>query len=149
VYFYIFEYDYLFEPAPVDIKLEKGKIIKFDFYVELSCVYKVGIRFMDEHGNYENIHKYFGKKLSQTNLQARIDIRILNSRKELVFEKQNLGESKSYIQYGPNPIGFIAGTPYLTPGEYSAIINVKELRRDYSYFDIKFFVEMDRKIKCT
>jgi hypothetical protein len=55
----------------------------------------------------------------------------------------------SLVQYGPNPISFIAGNLYLMPGEYTVILSVKELRKDYSYFDTKFLVDMDRKIKCS
>jgi hypothetical protein len=63
--------------------------------------------------------------------------------------QKSFGGNVSLVQYGPNPISFIAGNLYLMPGEYTVILSVKVLRKDYSYFDTKFLVDMDRKIKCS
>jgi hypothetical protein len=148
LYFYLFEFDYLFEPTPIDIKLEEGAEVKFDFDVQLSCVYLVGIRFVDKNGGHEKIKKIFIDKNNELGIQGSIDIKILSSNNEIVFERNNLGEGELKIQYGPNPIGFIAGHLYMAPGTYSVIININHFNKKYEYFNAKFFVEMNRKIKC-
>jgi hypothetical protein len=148
VYFYIFEFDYIFEPAPVDIKLEKGNVVEFDFDVSLSCMYLIGIRFIDEQGGHENIKNVFGGWQSLKKLQARIDIQIQNSSNEQVFAKKGFGGNVSLVQYGPNPISFIAGNLYLIPGRYSVKIVVNEIGKEYAIFKSEFFVGLIPKTKC-
>jgi hypothetical protein len=148
LYFYIFELDYLFEPTPIDINLEENAEIEFDFNVQLSCVYLVGIRFVDKKGSHEKIKKVFIDKNNELGFQGSIDIQIISSNNKIIFEKKNLGGGELKIQYGPNPIGFIAGHLYMVPGTYSVIININDFNMEYEYFTAKFFVEMNRKVRC-
>lgn len=147
-YFYLFIYDYLFEPDPIEIELAEGSLLSFKLNIELDCVYTIGIRFTDKKQTTDNIRHIFGDKLTKIQLDALLNIKITNSKGVDKLVINDFGSKQANIQYGPNPIGFVVDYLYLEQGRYSVTIKTNHISEKYSDFDSSFFVEMNRKVKC-
>ncbi len=147
-FYMVFGFDHLFDPEPEKIDITEGKNISFELSIEKSCGYEIGIGFRSKNNEYKQIRNTFGDKATKLNFPASLDIKIMNSEQEIVFEKINFGGKNLTYSYGPSPIRFIAGHSYLSPGKYSVDVGIKKLEKDLSTLDSYFFAEINPKITC-
>lgn len=81
-------------------------------------------------------------------MPALISIDFFDDSGKNFFSIEDFGGPVSGYRYGPNPLKVIVGKVYLEPGDYTAIIKIKNVEKDFSEFESNFFVSEDPKVTC-
>jgi len=147
-YYWLFGFDFLFEPRNIEITLQKGKVIHEKLSIIQACGHEIGIEFHTKDGEETKIKDIFGKSTFQIHLPAHIRITVLNSKGEVVFENKDFKNRNLGFRYGPDPIKLIAGRAYLYPGEYNIYIHVIDIYKNLDHFDAFFFAAHNPKARC-
>jgi hypothetical protein len=148
----IFGFDHFFEPGDIKINFEDDKKITLNFRVLKECTHVIGIGFVSKktaygHEGHVHIKDFFGGLL-ELNLPAEIDIKLLNTNNDIIFQRNNFGGSKIGFQYGPNPVEFIAGRVYLTPGHYNVELRIVRRHKNFQEFEAFFFAAIPPGTIC-
>ncbi len=127
---------FIFEPGQQSLEIGVKKL----------CNYEIGIMFLSQ-GNDQAVKDFFGHA-RQIHLPALIDVSLFDNSGKSFFATVDFGGPVSGYRYGPNPLKLIVGKVYLVPGKYTAVIDIKDIEKDFSGFESSFFVSGDPKLKC-
>lgn len=133
------------EPNKIKIELSEERDFPLDLPITKACTYEVGVMFYGE--NKSHIKNAFGGVLD-ARFPLDLDLEIVNSENQMVFNKSMFDGQKVNVRYGPNPVMFIAGTSYLLPGDYIVNISINKENDWVLKFDTYFFAKHTPKTRC-
>lgn len=119
---------------------------RLEIDVNQYCTYEIGISFASKRGD-QSIKEFFGHA-RKINMPAMVDVSLLNDSGKSSFSIVDFGGTMRSYRYGPNPLKLIAGKVHLAPGKYTAVIDIKDIEKDFSDLESSFFVSGDPKVKC-